>query len=285
LALDNCLQVQQCLQSCLFTSIKWILCKLRLFRNNKLLDIIFQLVYAYGCWLGAIDIPPRRRLVSSITPNWRSRLCCCTRRNWVGSLHANTLAIRAVDLILSQFTYADGRMAWIRLLGIRRHCAQLLVAIGTRIGGLPLRRWGVGSASWWRWCVPAGNWLSTSKQLLLTLITVLIGSHGCIPGGDQGILDRANLFNRKDGLCRQRSWNGLFPCLEHLIHLAASSIINFSVGTHKDRVKFGPEVQSIRGGDILDYRIQHIQCRQGSRWWCLGRSQLVFFITLEIARL
>ena len=97
LALDNCLQVQQCLQSCLFTSIKWILCKLRLFRNNKLLDIIFQLVYAYGCWLGAIDIPPCRRLVSSVTPNWRSRLCCCTRRNCVGSLHAYVLAPRAVN--------------------------------------------------------------------------------------------------------------------------------------------------------------------------------------------
>ena len=89
LALDYSLQVQQCLQSGLFTSIKRILCKFRPIRNDKLLDIMFQLVYAYPLWWSAIDLPRRRLqllLMMRITPNRRSRLRCCTRWNSIWAL-------------------------------------------------------------------------------------------------------------------------------------------------------------------------------------------------------
>lgn len=80
-ALDYCLQVQQRLQSCLFTSIKWILCKFRLLRDDQVLDIIFQLVYAYAGLRSTIDFPPRRLLVGRVWLDRRSRLRCCTMRD------------------------------------------------------------------------------------------------------------------------------------------------------------------------------------------------------------
>jgi hypothetical protein len=97
LALDYGLQVQQRLQSCLFTSIKWILCKFRLLRNDQLLDIIFQLVYAYSGFGSAIDLP-RGRLLVGVLPGRRSRLRCCTVGNcgWaLGALLAQERAGQA----------------------------------------------------------------------------------------------------------------------------------------------------------------------------------------------
>jgi hypothetical protein len=89
LALDYGLQVQQCLQSRLFTSIKWVLCKFRLLRNDQLLDIIFQLVYAYpGLW-SAIDGACGRLLIGGI---WRGR----RRRLWSAAVRDCILALESL---------------------------------------------------------------------------------------------------------------------------------------------------------------------------------------------
>ena len=47
LALEELLQVQQRLQSCLYTSIQGVPRKISLGCNNQLLDVIIQRVYAY----------------------------------------------------------------------------------------------------------------------------------------------------------------------------------------------------------------------------------------------
>ncbi len=87
LALDYGLQVQQRLQSRLFTSIKWILCKFRLLRDDQSLDIIFQLVYAYS-WLGsAIDgTRGRRLLVGRVRPGRGRGLWCCAEGDRIWAL-------------------------------------------------------------------------------------------------------------------------------------------------------------------------------------------------------
>jgi hypothetical protein len=132
LALDYGLQVQQCLQSGLFTSIKWILCKFRLLRNDQLLDIIFQLVYAYSGFGSAIDLP-RRRLLVRVLPGRRSRLRCCTVRNCCWALRA--LLAQEQAKRADKGAYTDG-LHRIRLLRIRP------MSIGSRIGRLLLLLWG-----------------------------------------------------------------------------------------------------------------------------------------------
>lgn len=85
--MDYGLQVQQRLQSCLFTSIKRIICKFRLLRNDQLLDIILQLVYAYSSRLGsAIDWACARLLVRGVIANGRSGLGSCSVRDGIWAL-------------------------------------------------------------------------------------------------------------------------------------------------------------------------------------------------------
>lgn len=52
LARQELLQVQQGLQSCLYTSITKIPCKISLGDNNQLFDVISQRIYAYNRLVG-----------------------------------------------------------------------------------------------------------------------------------------------------------------------------------------------------------------------------------------
>lgn len=64
MGLDYGLQVQQCLQFGLFTSIKRVLGKLGLLRNDEPLDVLFQLLYAdHRLLRGAIPRPCRLLIV------------------------------------------------------------------------------------------------------------------------------------------------------------------------------------------------------------------------------
>jgi len=64
LMLEKTLQVQQCPQSCLYTSIKRCVRKFSLRSNDQLLDVIIQLVYAYSRLWSAIDFLGWRLWVS-----------------------------------------------------------------------------------------------------------------------------------------------------------------------------------------------------------------------------
>lgn len=230
LALDYCLQVQQRLESCLFTSIKWILCKFRLLRNDQLLDIIFQLVYAYARLRSAIDFPPRRLLlVRGIWPSRRNRLRCCTMGNRMGALWIWLVMVNKRELRYGD-TYVD-RLSWIRLLlsirsGKRRLLRRRLVSSSCRGSG----------------CFSTGCGLAATEELLLPLEAVLVGGEGYVPRSNQGVLDRPDLLNREDRLCRDGARHRFLPSLEHLVHLSPCAIVDLGVGTHENRVKFGTEV-------------------------------------------
>lgn len=251
LALDYGLQVQQRLQSCLFTSIKWILCKFRLLRNDQMLDIIFQLVYAYAWLRGAIDFPPRRLLVGRVLANRRSRLRCCTMRNRILALETSLAAGR--DETESEGNaYVDG-VHRIRLLGQRR--TRVLLSVGSGKRRLPLRRRLIWSGGRRSGCVTAGNGCPATEELLLALVACLVGGKGGIPRSHQGVLNWPDLLEREDRLCRDRAGHRFFPCLEHLVHLPSCAIVDLGVSAHEERIELRAEVQRIGGRHVLDDRI------------------------------
>jgi hypothetical protein len=145
----------------------------------------------------------------------------------------------------------------IRLLGKRRIRPM---SVGSRIRRLLRGRlvWPAG-----RWCgrLPTGCGLAAAHELLLPLIATLVRGKGGVPCSHQGVLDRPNLLEREDGLCRDGAWHGLLPRLEHLVHFAPCPIVDLGIGTHEDRIELGAKVERIGCRNILDDRVEDVQGR------------------------
>lgn len=123
------------------------------------------------------------------------------------------------------------------------------------------------------WCVSVGHSRrrrSSTEQLLLSLEAALLGSDGGISSTDESVFDGSHKLWREDGFRRDGTRNGLFPGLEHLVHLPPGRVVNLGVGTHEDGVQLGPKVKCVRRGNILYYGIQHIE-----GWQCPGWRYLL----------
>ena len=153
-------------------------------------------------------------------------------------------------------TYVGG-VHRIRLLLRQRRIRPMSVGSGIRrlLRGRRLV-WPAG-----RWCgrLSAGCGLAATHELLLPLVATLVGGKGGIPGSHQGVLNRPDLLEREDGLCRDGTRHGLLPCLEHLVHFPPCPIVDLGIGTHEDRIELGAKVERIGCRNILDDRIEDVQ--------------------------
>lgn len=85
----------------------------------------------------------------------------------------------------------------------------------------------------------------------------------------QRIYNSLRDIKAKNGRGRERTWYRFPPSLESLIELLANVPIDQCIGVHKCVVEIASEVDRVRSSNILDYGVQHIDCRKFSSGWCL----------------
>lgn len=99
---------------------------------------------------------------------------------------------------------------------------------------------------------------SPAKKLLLAAHAVLVSLKSLRTGLDQGVFDGPHDIRRKYRSSVDGSGHRLFPCLQHLIHLAPGSVVNQCIGIHEDLVQLPAEEEGIWCSNILDDGIKNV---------------------------
>lgn len=76
----------------------------------------------------------------------------------------------------------------------------------------------------------------------------------------KSVLNRPDQLRVEHGPCVKRSGHRLRPRLEHLLHPPPDIGVRHRVRFHIRLEEVPAEVEGIRGADILDDRVEHVQC-------------------------
>ena len=104
-----------------------------------------------------------------------------------------------------------------------------------------------------------GRRSSSGEELLLATHAFLLGLEGGGAGFDESILDWPYDIRGEHGPSVDRSGNGFFPRLQHLVHLPAGHAVDRGIGIHEGLVKPAAKEERIRSSDVLDYRVENVQ--------------------------
>jgi hypothetical protein len=121
----------------------------------------------------------------------------------------------------------------------------------------------------WSWSISKGMCLGNGHSRVHRgplLASVLLSSKSSLA---QCIYDSLRDVKAENGSGRERSWHWFPPSLESLIEFLTDVPIDQCISVHESVVEVASEVNCVRRSDILDYRVEHIYCREFSSGRCL----------------
>ena len=113
--------------------------------------------------------------------------------------------------------------------------------------------------------------LSRWQANLRLLLVAWLGSCRCTELV-QVVNDVLGAADGKDRSGRQRSRHRLTPGFQHFLELPSNVAIDLGVCVHVRLIEIATEIHGVRRANVLDDRIEHIQCRQLARWRSLEQS-------------